>query len=82
VSAEMREREAWENRYKHGKASRTWEAVARENEASGKLPPPAECRILAEWMAAYEAADAAAEAAFRALAADSSSPDKEGGKSQ
>jgi hypothetical protein len=72
VSAEMREREAWENRYKHGKASRTWDAIARENEASGKLPTPAECRILADWMAAYEAADAAAEKAFRALATDSS----------
>lgn len=63
------EREAWESRYKHGKASRTWDAVAVEHEGTGKKPTPAECRILAEWMAAYEAADATAEAAFRALAA-------------
>jgi len=69
MSAELREREAWENRYRHGKASRTWAAVAVENEGTGKLPTPAECRILAEWMAAYEEADAKAEAAFRALAA-------------
>jgi hypothetical protein len=82
MSAEMREREAWENRYKHGKASRAWDAVASEHEGTDKLPPPAECRILSEWMAAYEAADAAAEAAFRALAALSSSPDTEGTKSQ
>ena len=34
---------------------------------TGKLPTPAECRILADWMAAYEEADANAEAAFRAL---------------
>ena len=47
-----REREAWENRYKHGKASRTWEAIARENEGTDKLPTSAECRILADWMAA------------------------------
>lgn len=67
MSAELREREAWENRYKHGKASRTWAAIADEHEASGKLPTPAECRILADWMAAYEEADANAEAAFRAL---------------
>lgn len=76
MSAEMREREAWENRYKHGKASRTWAAVADENEGTDKLPTSAECRILAEWMAAYEAADAAAAAAFQALA---SQPKPEGG---
>ena len=64
----IREHEAWENRYKHGKAARAWDAIAREHEGSDKKPTPAECRILAEWMAAYEAADAAAEAAFRALA--------------
>lgn len=74
-----RENEAWERRYKHGKAARTWAAVAVENEGTGKKPTPAECRILAEWMAAYEAADAAAEAAFRALAAESSSGDPSGG---
>jgi hypothetical protein len=68
MSVELREREAWENRYKHAKASRTWAAIADENERTGKLPTPAECRILADWMSAYEAADAAAEAAFRALA--------------
>lgn len=66
-----REREAWENRYKHGKASRTWAAIAIENEGTGKRPTPAECRVLSEWMAAYEAADAAAEAAFRDLATES-----------
>ncbi len=64
-----REHEAWESRYKHGKASRTWAAIAVEHEGTDKRPTPAECSILAEWMAAYEAADAAAEAAFRALAA-------------
>lgn len=63
-----REREAWENRYKHGKASRTWAAIAQEHEGTDKRPAPAECLVLAEWMAAYEAADASAEAAFRALA--------------
>lgn len=68
-----REQEAWERRYKHGKASRTWAAVAVENEGTNKKPSPAECLILAEWMAAYEEADAKAEAAFRALAAESSS---------
>ncbi len=72
-----REHEAWENRYKHGKASRTWDAIATEHEGTDKRPPPAECRILAEWMAAYEAADATAEAAFRALAAQHKSADKE-----
>lgn len=65
-----REHEAWENRIKHAKAARTWAAVAREHEGTDKKPTPAECRILAEWMGEYEAADAKAEAAFRALAAD------------
>lgn len=65
-----REREAWDNRYKHGKASRAWDAIAVENEGTDKRPTPAECRILADWMAAYEAADATAEAAFRVLAAE------------
>lgn len=64
-----REHEAWENRYKHGKAARTWDAIAVENEGTDKRPTSAECRILAEWMYAYEEADAKAEAAFRALAA-------------
>lgn len=77
MSAEVREREAWENRYKHGKASRAWDAVAQENGVTGKLPTPAECRILSEWMAAYEAADAAAEAAFRALAGQHKSDSQE-----
>lgn len=67
-----REREAWDNRYKHGKASRTWAAIAIENEGTDKRPSSAECRILSEWMAAYEAADAAAEKAFRALATEAS----------
>lgn len=62
-----REHEAWERRYKHAKASRTWAAIASEHEGTDKRPTSAECRILADWMAAYEAADAAAEAAFRAL---------------
>jgi hypothetical protein len=64
-----REHEAWEARYKHAKASRTWATIADEHEGNGKKPTPAECRILAEWMAAYEEADAAAEKAFRELAA-------------
>ncbi len=70
-----REREAWENRFKHVKASQTWGAVARENEGTSKLPTPAECLILAEWMAAYADADATAEAAFRALSARPKSKD-------
>lgn len=78
MSSEMREREANESRYKHGKASRTWATIAVENEGTDKRPTSAECRILAEWMAAYEAADAAAEAAFRALGSPSESPAKEG----
>ena len=65
-----REREAWENRYKHAKASRAWAAIAVENEGTDKKPTPAECRVLADWMAAYEAADADAEAAFRALSTE------------
>jgi hypothetical protein len=64
-----REREAWENRYKHGKAARTWDAIASEHEGTTKKPTTAECKILAEWMAAYEAADAVAEKAFRELRA-------------
>lgn len=60
--------EAWEARYKHGKAARTWAAIAVEHEGTDKRPTPAECQVLAAWMSAYEAADAAAEAAFAALA--------------
>ena len=66
-----REHEAWESRYKHAKAARAWDAIAAENEGTDKRPTSAECRILAEWMAAYEAADAVAEAAFRALTSES-----------
>lgn len=62
-----REREAWEARFKHAKAARTWDAIASEHEGTDKRPSSAECRILAAWMAAYEEADAKAEAAFRAL---------------
>ena len=65
--------EAWENRYKHGRAARTWDAIAHEHEGTSKRPTPAECRVLAEWMTAYEVADAAAEKAFHALAAAPSS---------
>lgn len=61
---ETREHEAWEARYKHAKAARTWDAVAQE-----KPDRRAVSEILARWMYAYEAADAEAEAAFRALAA-------------
>ena len=68
-----REHEAWESRYKHGKAARTWDAIAVEHEGTGKRPTPAECRILAAWMSAYEAADAAAEQGFRALSEAQSS---------
>ena len=79
MAAEQREREAWENRYKHAKASRTWAAIAVEHEGNDKKPTPEECRILAEWMAAYEEADAVAEKAFRELAATQhkSSPESE-----
>ncbi len=68
-TASDREHEAWEARYKHGKAARAWDDIALANEGTSKRPPSPHCRILAEWMAAYEAADAAAEKAFRALAA-------------
>ncbi len=76
MSAEMREREAWESRYKHARAARNWEAISLENEGTDKLPTSAECRILADWMAAYEAADAAAEAAFRRLTAEKRSEER------
>jgi len=61
--AALRADEAWAQRYKHGKAARVWDRIA------GEKPEDPLSRVLAEWMAAYEAADAAAEAAFRALAA-------------
>ena len=34
---------------------------------AGAADPRSDCRVSAEWMAAYEAADAAAEKAFREL---------------
>jgi hypothetical protein len=62
--------EAWDRahdsrnaRYKHGKAARTWDAVAREQPARREI-----CEILARQMAAYEAADAQAEHELTALA--------------
>lgn len=60
--ARIREAEAHQERYKHGKAARTWDAVALEQPTRAAI-----CRVSAEWMAAYEAADAAAEKAFREL---------------
>lgn len=62
--ARQREREANEQRYKHGKAARIWDAVAVESPARAEVS-----KILAKWMYAYEAADAEAERAFRELAA-------------
>lgn len=70
MSAESREREAWEQRYKHAKAAGNWEAIAREHDGTDKHPTPDECRALAAWMHEYAEADARAEAAFRALAAE------------
>jgi hypothetical protein len=64
MNAREREGEAHEQRYKHGKAARQWEAVAVERPQDA-----ATCEILARWMLAYEAADAEAERAFRELAA-------------
>jgi hypothetical protein len=64
IAAARREQEAHERRYKHGKAARTWEAVALESPERA-----ASSKILARWMAAYEAADAEAEKAFSELAA-------------
>jgi len=66
--AEGREQEAWDQRYKHGKAARTWDAIAAESTDEVRR---AECAILAKWMAAYEAADAQAEQSFRDLRARS-----------
>jgi hypothetical protein len=57
--------EAWDQRYKHGKAGRTWDAIAHEQPDRAAL-----YEILARWMYAYEAADAAAEKALRKLAAE------------
>lgn len=67
--ASDRAEDAWAQRYKHGKASRTWDAVAREQPQREAI-----CKILAEYMAAYEAADAKAERAFRELAAREAMP--------
>lgn len=67
ISSEARARmsEAWDARYKHGKAARTWDAVANEKPEGRAL-----YLILAKWMAAYEAADAEAEREFLALASE------------
>jgi len=62
--ADDRSNEAHEQRYKHGKASRLWTAVAGEQPRRREV-----CEILAAWMEAYEVADAEAEQAFRDLAA-------------
>ena len=59
-----RAEEAWTKRYLHAKAARTWDAIAREEPDRRAVS-----EVLAKWMAAYEAADAEAEQAFRALAA-------------
>lgn len=60
--ASARAEEAWDQRYKHGKAGRGWDAVAEESPQRRDVS-----RILARWMYAYEAADAEAEKQFRAL---------------
>jgi hypothetical protein len=62
TEASDRAQEAWEQRYKHGKAARTWDAIAEEKPEKAAL-----YRTLAAWMAAYEQADAEAEQAFRDL---------------
>jgi hypothetical protein len=62
--AASRASDAWDQRYKHGKAARTWDAIARESPERREVS-----EILANWMAAYEAADAEAEKAFQELAA-------------
>jgi hypothetical protein len=56
--------EAHDQRYKHGRAARTWDQIASEGTPYADVQ-----RILAQWMYAYEAADARAERAFRKLAA-------------
>jgi hypothetical protein len=62
--ARSREDEAHVQRYTHGKAARTWLAIIGEQPHRAKVSA-----ILADWMAAYEAADAEAERRFRDLAA-------------
>lgn len=62
--ASAREGDAWDARYKHGKAAREWDRVGEERPGDKSL-----CSILASWMADYETADALAESSFRALAA-------------
>lgn len=62
--AERRAEEAWEQRYKHGKAARTWGAIASEKPAEAEL-----YTILSDYMAEYEAADAKAQKRFQELAA-------------
>lgn len=64
--ARQREHEAWEQRYKHGKAGRIWADLA----AGCGSERAAVNEILAKWMYAYEAADAEAERAFRGLYTD------------
>jgi hypothetical protein len=64
AEARNRAEDAWQNRYKHGKAGRAWAAVAQEQPQRREIS-----EILARLMYAYEAADAEAEREFRALAA-------------
>jgi hypothetical protein len=60
--AGRRSHEAWNARYTHGKAARVWDSIAAEDPERAPI-----ARILAKWMAAYEAADAEAEEALREL---------------
>lgn len=62
--AARRAEDAHESRYKHGKAARTWDAIATENPERAAV-----AKVLADYMHAYEAADASAEIALRAIAA-------------
>jgi transcription elongation factor GreA-like protein len=64
-SARRREGEAYEERYKHGKAARIWDRIVTENPEQAEVS-----RALAEWMNDYEVADAKAEAAFRRIASE------------
>lgn len=57
-----REGEAREAKWTHAKAARIWDAIRTEQPHRAAV-----ARILADWMYAYEAADAEAETAFRAL---------------
>jgi hypothetical protein len=57
-----REGEAREAKWKHGKAARIWDAIQTEQPHRRAV-----AKILADWMFAYENADADAENAFRAL---------------